>query len=99
MKHSRNNNKIHAEGSYMDGMRLSNVTVSDLLIHSGKDAGFRIASLESSNHSGGVNLFGKNFGNYDQDIKYRCITIRYKVNKNFMQWNLCCKFFVVKSLQ
>ncbi|RIX59464.1 HTH domain-containing protein [Paenibacillus nanensis] len=56
------------EGTFMDGIRLSGVTVKDIAIAAGEEIRFRIASLEDAVHPGGVSLFGKRFGNYEQDI-------------------------------
>jgi len=69
---------VTSEGSYIDGMRLSDVTVDELSIVYGKDIAFRIGSYESAEHCGGVTLFGKSFGNYFQDIE---ITLRYEPRK------------------
>jgi predicted transcriptional regulator len=68
---------VHQEGTYLDGVRMSNVTVSDLSMAAAKDVSFRIASLESSAYCGGISLFGKHFGNYNQDIEVsmHCVKI------------------------
>ncbi len=33
----------------------------------------RIESAQEAQHPGGINLFGKQFGDYDQDIEIRCL--------------------------
>jgi predicted transcriptional regulator len=59
---------IHEKGAFIDGIHLADITVDDLEIHYGEDILFRIASYETAQHGGGVSLFGKHFGNYNQDI-------------------------------
>ncbi len=65
---------VSTEGSYMDGIRISDITIGQLGISYGQDIVFRIANPETSENVGGVTIFGKNFGNYNQDIN---VTIDY----------------------
>ncbi|WP_168121729.1 ArsR family transcriptional regulator [Paenibacillus sp. HB172176] len=60
---------IGAEGSFLDGQRMSDITPGDLQIEVGKDIAFQISNPETAVHRGGVNLFGSRFGNYDQEIE------------------------------
>lgn len=60
---------ITADGTYMDGVKLSDVSVKDILIVPSEEIRFRIASSEDADNPGGVSLFGKHFGNYEQDIE------------------------------
>ncbi|MEV5027556.1 ArsR/SmtB family transcription factor [Paenibacillus sp. LPE1-1-1.1] len=60
---------IDAEGSYIDGIRMSDRTIKDLAVGFGEDIRFRICAPETATHSGGLSMFGKQFGNYDQDIQ------------------------------
>jgi predicted transcriptional regulator len=60
---------VNKEGAFIDGIRFSNVTVKELNISTGQDIHFRIACLATAEHCGGVSLFGKQFGNYNQDIE------------------------------
>ncbi|MHA6484832.1 ArsR/SmtB family transcription factor [Paenibacillus sp. strain BS8-2] len=55
-------------GTYMDGIKLSDVTIQALPITAGEELLLRIESSEDAVHPGGVSLFGKRFGNYEQDI-------------------------------
>ena len=57
------------EGTYIDGLRLSNLTLGDLHLSSQTNLNLRIASPQNAEHQGGVTIFGKDFGNYAQDIK------------------------------
>ena len=60
---------ISEKGTYIDGnTKLSNVTVSQLGIEYQSKIDFRISSPESARRQGGISLFGKGFGNYNQDI-------------------------------
>ncbi|GLX66807.1 ArsR/SmtB family transcription factor [Paenibacillus glycanilyticus] len=59
---------IQANGTFLDGMKLSDVTIEDVGLKLGEDFRFKLASLESARHCGGISLFGKQFGNYKQDI-------------------------------
>lgn len=60
---------VDSEGSFIDGIRMSGQTVNDLAFRYGEDIRFRISAPESAGHSGGLSLFGRQFGNYDQDIQ------------------------------
>jgi predicted transcriptional regulator len=59
----------------LDGIHFSNITIDDIPLENRKDSCFRISSPSDAAHPGGVNLFGKGFGNYDQNIEVR---IEYK---------------------
>jgi len=59
---------VGATGTYIDGVRLSGVTIDALRLAYGETISFRIAVLETAAHVGGVTLFGRGFGNYNQDI-------------------------------
>ena len=45
------------------------MTTSQLNLDYKSNLHFRIAVEEDSAHVGGLTIFGKNFGNYDQDIE------------------------------
>ena len=62
---------INREGSRLDGTVLSNITLKDIVMEHNKDLMFRIGCPKNTPHSGGINLFGKGFGNYNQDIEVR----------------------------
>jgi predicted transcriptional regulator len=63
--------RITREGSKLDGISLSNVNIDMIPIQYGKDMSFRIAVPEDAANKGGINIFGKGFGNYNQDIDIR----------------------------
>lgn len=60
---------INQHGSYIDGLKISDLTISDLELGANSPISFRIAVDDDAEHIGGVTLFGKTFGNYGQDIK------------------------------
>ena len=59
--------KVNQEGSWMDGIKISNVTLEDLNIEQ-ENLDFRIEVSENDENPGGLTLYGSGFGNYDQDI-------------------------------
>ncbi|MDK8180334.1 ArsR family transcriptional regulator [Paenibacillus sp. UMB4589-SE434] len=59
---------VMEEGTYMDGVRISDVSVHMLGIEFNKEVRLRIASPTTADNCGGVTLFGAGYGNYDQDI-------------------------------
>lgn len=63
--------RINKSGSYIDGVRISNVTVDDVGLQDHHSIRMRIGIDSEAAHPGGVNIFGKGFGNYDQDILLR----------------------------
>ncbi len=66
---------VNKYGTFIDGLKISDVTIHDLKLDYIPAINFRIAVEETSEHVGGVTLFGRTFGNYGQDIK---------VNLNYM---------------
>lgn len=60
--------KIGADGSYVDGLRISDVCLNDLNIDARHYISMRVGVKENAAHVGGLNLFGRKFGNYPQDI-------------------------------
>lgn len=63
--------RIGQSGSFIDGVRISNVTMDDLDIAKHRSIRMRIGIDAKAKHPGGVNIFGRGFGNYDQDIVMR----------------------------
>lgn len=66
LKHLR----IAKDGTYMDGNKISNVTLDDIQVRK-KQWTFRISCTDEAKHIGGVTLFGTGFGNYNQDIVFQ----------------------------
>lgn len=61
--------RVDDTGSFIDGVRTSDITVDQLGIQYGQEITFRVEVDEEACHKGGLNLFGKQFGNYGQDIR------------------------------
>lgn len=61
---------INEHGAFFDGIPSGETgcSLSELNIDPKKPIRFRIASPPDARYAGGVNLFGRGFGNYDQDI-------------------------------
>jgi predicted transcriptional regulator len=65
---------INSAGTFIDGnTKISDITIADLNLHYQSRIDLRIASPEDAQNPGGVTLFGKGFGNYDQDIIFKMI--------------------------
>ena len=60
--------RITANGSYLDGDPVSRVTLDMLKLHEGDHISVKIGVDHDAQHVGGINLFGKGFGDYSQDI-------------------------------
>ncbi|MFC9708947.1 ArsR/SmtB family transcription factor [Paenibacillus sp. NPDC056933] len=63
--------RINREGAFIDGQRISDVRIHDLDLHSATYWTFGLSPEEGVPGRGGLTLFGKGFGNYDQDILIR----------------------------
>ena len=58
-----------------------NITLKDLKLSEGNKLQFSIYTKKDSEHYGGFNIFGKNFGNYEQDILLTAIYAKKQENK------------------
>jgi predicted transcriptional regulator len=63
--------RVTNSGSYVDGIRVSTVTLNHLTLKPGEPIPVRIGIKENAGNIGGMNLFGSRFGNYPQDIVLR----------------------------
>jgi predicted transcriptional regulator len=63
--------KVTQRGTYLDGKKVSSTTLGDVHLDEHHSIRLRIGIDEHAKHPGGVNIFGKGFGNYDQDIILR----------------------------
>ncbi|RYH04502.1 ArsR family transcriptional regulator [Salipiger sp. IMCC34102] len=66
--------RINGMGSFVDGVRVSEVTLGDLALDNHRSIRMRIGVRDDADHPGGMNIFGRGFGNYDQDIVMRLRT-------------------------
>ncbi len=62
---------VTAEGSFVDGEKMSDVKLEDLKIDEHHSIRVRVGVKDNAEHVGGMNIFGKGFGNYDQGIILR----------------------------
>ena len=60
---------INDYGTYIDGLKISDVSTLSLHLDYISDIRLRLAVENDSEHVGGITLYGKSFGNYDQDIR------------------------------
>jgi predicted transcriptional regulator len=63
--------RVGQSGSFIDGVRISDVCMADLDIPKHHSIRMRIGIDAKAEHPGGLNIFGRGFGNYDQDIVMR----------------------------
>jgi predicted transcriptional regulator len=63
--------RINGQGSFVDGVKISGVTLEDLAVEQHRSVRMRIGVKEDAEHPGGINIFGTGFGNYSQDIVLR----------------------------
>lgn len=63
--------RVNRQGSFVDGLRISDVTLDDLDLDQHRSIRLRVGVKEEAEHPGGINIFGKGFGNYGQDIVLR----------------------------
>ena len=60
--------RVTADGTTLDGVRLSNVTLDDLQLTRAEPVRVRLGVARDAEHVGGINLFGELFGNYPQNL-------------------------------
>jgi predicted transcriptional regulator len=60
--------EVNDKGTFIDRMQISEVNLGDLHINDHHSVKVRIGIAENAKHTGGINIFGKGFGDYDQDI-------------------------------
>lgn len=66
--------QVNGEGSFVDGLKVSDVRLPDLNIADQPYISVRIGVKPDARHVGGINIFGSRFGNYPQDI---ILSLRY----------------------
>ena len=60
---------INSKGTFIDGLKISDVRIQDLQLKPGDAIRFRMSVLDNAENIGGLTIFGKSFGNYCQDIR------------------------------
>ena len=66
--------QVTTEGTFVDGRRISDVNLDDLDLAAHRSVRVRIEVKAQARNPGGINVFGRGFGNYDQDIVMRLHT-------------------------
>jgi len=62
---------INNDGTFIDGLKISDVSLKDLDLDFRSPIKFKLAVPDNAKHVGGLTIYGRNFGNYNQDIKVR----------------------------
>ncbi len=62
---------INKRGTFIDGLKISNVTIDQFKLTSKSSIKLKLAVPEDAEHVGGLTIFGKGFGNYNQDINVK----------------------------
>jgi predicted transcriptional regulator len=73
---------INEDASFIDGHHLSRLTVRDLAINKQRVITVRLGVKSDALHVGGINIFGRTFGNYPQDLALR---IEYTPGRRFSE--------------
>lgn len=58
---------INSDGTFIDGLKISDVSIDSFDLTDKSDIRFRM-SVDDHSDAGGLTIFGKDFGNYSQDI-------------------------------
>lgn len=64
---------INETGCFLDGEKINSLTIDDLGLRSGSEIHYRISAPETGPERGGLTLYGRGFGNYNQAIKVQMI--------------------------
>ena len=67
--------RVNSQGTWVDGVKISPVALKDLDLEQHRSIRLRIAVHADARRPGGVNIFGRGFGNYDQDIVMRLVAV------------------------
>ena len=63
--------RITEKGTFVNDQQVSDVTIAALDLAGHHSIRLRVGIAEDAEHPGGVNIFGRGFGNHDQDILMR----------------------------
>ena len=63
--------RVTSEGTFRDGARVSEMSIGALSLDNHRSVRVRIGVKDDARHPGGVNIFGRGFGNHDQNILMR----------------------------
>jgi len=62
---------VNSKGAFIDGLKISDMDIRQLHLDYKSTLRLRFAVDEDSEHVGGLTIFGKSFGNYNQDINVK----------------------------
>lgn len=62
---------VDEDGAYIDDVALSRTRIQDIMVVPRQPVTVRIGIKPDAEHVGGFNLFGRGFGNYEQDLTLR----------------------------
>ncbi len=62
---------INKRGTFIDGLQISDVSINDFDFDYRSTIKLRLEVEDDAEHVGGLTIFGKTFGNYNQDIDVR----------------------------
>jgi predicted transcriptional regulator len=65
--------RINENGSFIDGCRISDITLNDIRLDHKSEITLRLEVGEKSKNKKGLTIFGKHFGNYNQDLLVRVL--------------------------
>ena len=68
--------RVDNEGTTLDDAHISDVTLRDLRLDSRDHVALRLGVTDENGLIGGMNLFGKRFGDYPQGIVMRCGSVK-----------------------
>lgn len=91
--------KVTTQGSFVDGVQMSAITANELNIGHGGYISVRIGIKDNASRVGGINIFGRQFGNYPQDIvmrlRYRPAEGRKEERQDSRDAGIACDVFQV----
>lgn len=62
---------INHKGTFIDGLKISDVTIDQFKLSSKSPLKLKLEVPDNAEHVGGLTIFGKGFGNYNQDINVK----------------------------
>ena len=62
---------VNEHGTFLNGLRISDATLGSLKLEEHHSIRLRIGIEDDAAHPGGLNIFGRQFGNHEQDIVMR----------------------------
>lgn len=62
---------VNHDGTFVDGRRISDVVIDELGLTAKSQLKLKLEVPEDAEHVGGLTIFGKGFGNYNQDINIK----------------------------